>query len=171
MLAKSKGGIFLLPHGLQGNFKVKFFACPCCGMTEVDDTLIVGLEKLRIAVRKDFHVTCGCRCESHNKAVGGAPKSAHVMGLAADIQNVDINPETFFFEAVKLFSGVGIYNGKVGPYLHVDTEISTKRPKLWYCRNKYDVNGKKISSTYRYFSPTQASTCYEQFIKPYEKKG
>ncbi len=46
------------------------------------------LEFIRVLVGKPVNISSGYRCPALNKAVGGAKDSAHVLGLAADI-NVD----------------------------------------------------------------------------------
>ena len=43
------------------------------------------LDPLREAYGKPIYVNSGYRCEKHNKAVGGVPKSQHMLGQAADI--------------------------------------------------------------------------------------
>lgn len=48
--------------------------------------LAQGLEHVRAALGgKPIHVSSGYRSEALNRAVGGAGKSAHMLGLAADI--------------------------------------------------------------------------------------
>ncbi len=34
-------------------------------------------------------VTSGCRCNTYNKKIGGAERSTHTFGMAADIQPAD----------------------------------------------------------------------------------
>jgi zinc D-Ala-D-Ala carboxypeptidase len=43
------------------------------------------LERYRAKSGKPLTVVSGCRCPSHNKAVGGSPTSRHPQGLAADV--------------------------------------------------------------------------------------
>ena len=43
------------------------------------------LDPVREAYGKPIYVNSGYRCEKHNKAVGGVPKSQHMLGQAADI--------------------------------------------------------------------------------------
>lgn len=38
-----------------------------------------------IALLETFEINCWRRCEAHNKAVGGAPESRHLVGDACDI--------------------------------------------------------------------------------------
>src|SRR5690242_11290128 len=48
--------------------------------------LAAGLERVRAALGgKPIHVSSGYRCLALNRAVGGAVRSAHIDGLAADI--------------------------------------------------------------------------------------
>jgi len=44
------------------------------------------LEVVRAAIGKPIVITSGYRSPAHNKAIGGAPNSAHIRGLAADYQ-------------------------------------------------------------------------------------
>lgn len=78
---------------LSENFTQKEFACKCCGeCIAISPKLLAVLEELRadlgavepIAVV----ITSGYRCPAHNAAVGGAPKSQHMQGIAADIRVV-----------------------------------------------------------------------------------
>lgn len=47
--------------------------------------LAESLQVLRDVCGKQIHILSGYRCEKHNAAVGGARKSFHVLGLAADL--------------------------------------------------------------------------------------
>lgn len=51
--------------------------------------LIVFLDMLREHLGKPVVITSGYRTEAHNRRVGGAPMSAHLRGLAADISCTD----------------------------------------------------------------------------------
>lgn len=54
------------------------------------------LEPLRAKLDKPIHITSGYRCPKLNKAVGGVANSAHVQGLAADIQVKGMSVEELF---------------------------------------------------------------------------
>jgi uncharacterized protein YcbK (DUF882 family) len=63
------------------------FACPCnCGFDVADDTLVDILTRIRQHFNSPLTITSGCRCKQHNLKVGGAKKSFHVVGKAADIK-------------------------------------------------------------------------------------
>ena len=66
------------------------------------------------------HVNSACRCREHNASVGGAPKSQHLLGKAADIRVDGYTPEEAhdFAELLPEFgnSGIIIYN----TFTHVD---------------------------------------------------
>lgn len=71
---------------LTNNFSRSEFACKCgCGKNDISPELVNMLQKIRTAMGEPITVTSGCRCEKHNKAVGGVENSWHVKGLAADI--------------------------------------------------------------------------------------
>ena len=68
-------------------FNRKEFACSCgCGFDAVDKVLLDVLTTVREHFNTPVTITSGCRCESHNKKIGGAKKSYHVRGKAADIK-------------------------------------------------------------------------------------
>ena len=76
-------------------FKPEEFRCPCCGGGEPAQTLVLWLDLFRAAWGGPVYVNSGFRCEKHNKVVGGAEKSRHLLGCAADIRCKDgCDPET-----------------------------------------------------------------------------
>ena len=66
-------------------------ACKCgCGFgareADVDPILLDRFEALRsLAGDHPLIINCGCRCQKHNAAVGGAPNSQHTHGRAFDL--------------------------------------------------------------------------------------
>lgn len=65
--------------------------------------LLVVLNKVRSSYGKPIRVTSGYRCPKLNKLVGGAPNSAHLHGLAADIVLLESSTENYL-SIQKLFS-------------------------------------------------------------------
>ena len=67
------------------NFKVSEFARKHCGENEIDQRVINMAQTIREELGVPVHVNSGYRCAEHNRAVGGAKKSNHMKGLAADL--------------------------------------------------------------------------------------
>ena len=57
-------------------------ACPCCGL----DNCHPGVRAIaELLIANGYTVTSVCRCRSRNDAVGGVPRSKHLIGKAIDI--------------------------------------------------------------------------------------
>lgn len=75
-------------------FTMKEFECRCgCVMpaeakANIEALVHNVLDPVRDAYDKPIGVNSGFRCEKHNKAVGGVPRSQHLVGEAADIRPV-----------------------------------------------------------------------------------
>ena len=73
------------------NFKIQEFVCRCgCQMPpearqNIEALVAEVLDPVREAYGKPIYVNSGYRCAKHNAAVGGVPKSQHMLGQAADI--------------------------------------------------------------------------------------
>jgi uncharacterized protein YcbK (DUF882 family) len=68
------------------NFSRSEFACKCgCGLDSIDPALVNMLQDSRDATALTYVIASGCRCERHNREIGGKPNSAHIRGKAADI--------------------------------------------------------------------------------------
>ena len=78
--------------------------------------LAKNLEVLRKHIGQPIRVTSGFRSKEHNKKIGGALNSFHVLGMAADIQVAKVKPEDVA-KAIELLikegkmkeGGLGIY--------------------------------------------------------------
>ena len=72
-------------------FRINEFVCRCgCEMppevqANIEALVSNVLDPVREAYGKPIYVNSGYRCEKHNKAVGGVPRSQHMVGQAADI--------------------------------------------------------------------------------------
>lgn len=122
------------------NFDFKEFRCKCggryknCRRIWVDRRLIVAMEKLRRThYRSGMVVISGCRCQGHNKAVGGASSSQHTRGTACDITPVATLPRV---RALRVFSGLG-YARSNNRVCHVDVRYGGSRsnPAVWEYSN------------------------------------
>lgn len=136
--------ILLLKEGKKNKlFKAQYFGeseflCPCCGYGLVDTELLILLDRIRGHLGIPIKVNSGYRCPAHNKAIGGADLSRHLIGCAADItwagavlQMKEGSTFRNFIDSlsksdVKLY-GVGWGN----TFIHVDTDVTRKSFTQW----------------------------------------
>ena len=117
---------------LTKNFSKEEFDCHCgCEMPSLVlsnvSLLASQLEILRDCFGTPIHVNSGYRCIDHNKSIGGAAKSQHLLGKAADIVVENYEPEyvadntEYLIEVGELsIMGLGRYN----TFTHVDIRDS-----------------------------------------------
>ncbi len=68
------------------HFLEREFRCHHCGRVKIVPELVQRLEQLRTIVGAPLEVVSGYRCEVWNRAVGGRPKSQHLLGNAVDLR-------------------------------------------------------------------------------------
>jgi len=85
--------------------------------------LVVELQKLRDIIGVPITVNSGYRSPEHNKSIGGARNSQHVLGCACDIVAKDISPndlaniiEDLIDNGILKIGGLGRYN----TFTHID---------------------------------------------------
>ncbi len=127
---------------LSAHFSDAEFTCRHCGRLDgrVLPELVAGLEALRASAYSvtGLTIASGYRCAEHNRAVGGAAQSQHVLRAAADVQ-----PRVTLAHVRELgaFSGIGwqLIGGR-RLVRHVDvrhasahnpTGGTTTRPTTW----------------------------------------
>jgi uncharacterized protein YcbK (DUF882 family) len=106
------------------NFKVSEFACKHCGWNEITQTVMDAAQEIRDAVGKPVNINSGCRCATHNKAVGSSSPN-HTSGKAMDISCPGMSHHELF-EVIKKADKPGtalrkmefIY--KEGGWIHLD---------------------------------------------------
>lgn len=101
------------------HFKSSEFACRHCGETKINSELIVVLELVRMHFNSPVTINSSYRCPTHNKAVGGADKSQHLLGTAADIVVKGVTPAAVYQFVDTVFPnsyGLGRYDN----FTHVD---------------------------------------------------
>lgn len=105
---------------ISKHFNREEFSCNCgCGFSTVDKGTLKLLEEVREHFDQPVIVTSGCRCPEYNRKVGGASKSKHVEGLAADIQVIGVEAkEVFDFLDGKYPNQYGL--GSYSSFTHVD---------------------------------------------------
>lgn len=54
------------------HFKESEFTCNCgCGLNNINDVVVQMLDTARELAQVPFKINSACRCEKHNKMVGG----------------------------------------------------------------------------------------------------
>lgn len=150
---------------LTANFSSREFDCKgssCrCTVTRVDSKLVRKLQVLRNRLGKSITINSGNRCQRHNAASGGTSTSYHLntKGQAADIRITDrsLSPSVLALHAQEVgFTGIGMYDGSAGRFVHVDT-----RSKKYFWKNTAGKNvtclghgGKKVKCPYSLGSST-----------------
>lgn len=120
------------------HFNIKEFKCKANGEVLINADVIAHiqrLERLRVWYKRVMIINSGYRTVEYNKAIGGAPNSKHLLGIASDIalpmsefsaysrerqdeymQNVK-NKWTEICKADGLGGGVGFYD----TFFHLDS--------------------------------------------------
>ncbi len=110
-----------MSNRISPHFSRHEFACRCgCGFDTVDSEVLNILETVRPHYMVQVTITSGCRCEEHNKAVGGSKNSQHVKARAVDFQVKDREAVEVYDFLNSLFPdelGLGLYSG----WIHLDT--------------------------------------------------
>lgn len=104
------------------HFLYSDFICPCCDTLRIvpgfyrHTTL---LERMRQELGFPIAINSGYRCEKHNREVGGAARSWHLL-FATDVHPEDGSPEklTALHELAEAygFGGIGQYDA----FIHLD---------------------------------------------------
>lgn len=135
---KTHAALGQLPY-LAPHFTVHEVRSKGDGTCYVDRGLLLALEMLRHAAGQPLHVVSAYRDSAHNKRVGGAARSMHKYGLAADVsfrQPVRIE----VVQRLEVFSGIGDYRGHVrhvdlrhlaGKGVNATPDATPKRPARW----------------------------------------
>lgn len=118
------------------HFSRSEFTCKCgCGFDVVDYPLAEVCDAIRDHFNRPVYVHSGCRCESHNKLVGGKPRkqgkpmsgSQHLYGRAADLSVAGTAPGEVQAYVKEHFPWISV--GTYISFTHVDSR--TDGPKFW----------------------------------------
>jgi len=105
---------------LAKHFERSEFSCRCgCGFDTVDAELIRVLVSVRAYFGRPVHIHSGCRCVAHNRDVGGANQSQHLLGKASDIfiENVPLEDiDDYVDRKYPNDLGIGLYDR----FIHID---------------------------------------------------
>lgn len=92
-------------------FKLDEFKCKCgkCEMPEnmPSDELVDLLVEIREYYDKPVKIKSGYRCKEHNRAVGGAPRSRHLVGDAADFIVRGVLTKEVYEHVIKTYNDRG----------------------------------------------------------------
>lgn len=116
------------------DFSSREFDCHgsgCCGTTKINKKLVDYLQTIRNHFNAPVKITSAYRCPTHNKKVGGASASKHMLGDAADIIVTGHSPSEVarYAESIGIL-GIGLYEtSKDGYFVHIDTR---ERKAFWY---------------------------------------
>ena len=105
-------------------FEPKEFKCKCgkCGLgfNDMDQNLLIRLDKARELAGVPFVINSAIRCPSHNAAVGSGPDSSHIGGYAVDISARDSHRR---MRVVKGLLDAGFTRIGINPtFIHADTD-------------------------------------------------
>ena len=103
------------------NFTIKEFYCRCgCTMPlnviNNIEKLAEELQVLREVVDSPIKINSAYRCPSHNKSVGGAKSSQHLLGKASDIVISGHNPSETYLLIESLINDNVMAEGGLGKY-------------------------------------------------------
>jgi len=111
---------------LSKNFKLSEFTChDGSGKVLYVPALIDKLQKLRGLLGKPIRIVSAYRTPEYNAKCGGAPKSQHMEGTAADIKVSGISPLDVAKAAETVgFTGIGVYTHSGNSFVHCDVRPS-----------------------------------------------
>ena len=114
---------------LTANFSTSEMRCRCgCSEVLIHRKLVEGLQTLRKISASPIHIKSAYRCAKHNEKIGGAKKSLHLEGKAADIVIEGKTVKDMYSLAFLIpdfrNGGIGIYDGG---FIHVDVRDGIAR--------------------------------------------
>jgi uncharacterized protein YcbK (DUF882 family) len=96
---------------------------------QMDQDLLVMIDKAREIYGKPIVVTSGFRTESHNEKVGGVSSSSHLKGLAIDVACIRSKDR---FEMLTALLEVGFNRiGVASTFIHVDVDKNKSQNVIW----------------------------------------
>lgn len=112
------------PNWRWRNFRPEELACKGTGRLALHPAAMDKLQALRDAIGKPMRINSAYRSPEHNRAVGGAPASKHMLGIAFDVSMAGHDRAAFKRHAERLgFNGIGDYLN----FVHIDTRPERAR--------------------------------------------
>jgi len=115
-------------------FKDDELRCPCCGILHFSDTALARLNNAREIAGVPFVINSACRCEKHNKEVGGKPSSSHVATEDIVSDAVDIATPDSRTRSKVLFGLVSAGFTRIGigkNFIHADDDTIKPADVCW----------------------------------------
>jgi len=101
------------------------------GKLMIDAPSMDKLQALRVLLDKPLYLTSAYRSVAHNKRVGGAKNSQHLLAKAFDVQMHNQDPAEFLSAAVAVgFTGIGFY--QESGFIHIDTGPPRTWNQRWF---------------------------------------
>lgn len=107
---------------LTAHFSRHEFTCRDGAEHAIDCRLLAMLEALRCHFAAPVTITSGYRSPAYNAAVGGAPSSYHLRGMAADVRVLGVGtPQVYaWLDGAFPISGLGLYPREGAGWVHLD---------------------------------------------------
>jgi zinc D-Ala-D-Ala carboxypeptidase len=129
MIARILNEIYVTSDGRLTRFRREELACRCgCGLDDMEESCIDALHEARTAFGHPMIPTSGVRCGSWNLEIGGATDSAHLYGLAVDLQST-MDLYALYLMLKSHFRRVSMYSRSKGYFCHADMRIDG--PAIW----------------------------------------
>lgn len=119
--------MIISPHISESEYK-----CRCCGalppalrggdIPTCYEWFFEDFEDIRLEYGKPIPISSGYRCPAHNQAIGGELISAHLWGLALDLDcktASEVEELRLIVEAIHPELRMGIYKDS-GTFIHID---------------------------------------------------
>lgn len=109
--------------------------CPCgCETANVSEYLMQTMDWVRDQYGKPIRVNSACRCETHNKKVGGSKTSSHLSSGDDICKAMDIDMPMSSADRYRLIKLIMTEFGRVGlgnTFIHVDVDNNKPNHVLW----------------------------------------
>ena len=117
-------------------FKISEFNCKCCNRLGhlMSINLLMKLDRIRHQVQQPIVIHSGVRCWNYNEKVNGEMASAHLTGLAVDIEVTDNKTRFKIIEASMDFkiNRIGVFRN----HIHLDIDSSKPKNVIWYSADR-----------------------------------